>query len=77
MLHQGSCESNVDDAHVEFQWVLLEIDCMEEMYKSSTKVIEAFVANVVAAWCGPECLKSRVTSTWPVTTVCFQVLLKY
>lgn len=50
MFHQGSCGSDVEDAHVEFQWVLLEIDCMEEMYKSSTKVTKAFVANVVAAW---------------------------
>jgi len=34
----GSCDSLSKTTQMQFQWLLLELDCMEELYKMHTKV---------------------------------------
>ena len=38
VMETGSCTSDSKNAEIQFQWLLLQLDCMEELYKMNTKV---------------------------------------
>jgi len=39
VVHTGTCNSNSKNAEIQFQWLLLQLDCMEELYMLKTQVI--------------------------------------
>jgi len=38
VIQTGSCTSESKNAEIEFHWLLLQLDCMEELYRMQTQV---------------------------------------
>lgn len=47
VIQTGLCTSNNKDGEIQFQWLLLQLDCMEELYRVHTQVNSSSVCMLI------------------------------